>query len=205
MKASLTAINNGPLVLKSDNNDTILFKDGKSFHAPSPAYLCRCGASKKKPFCDGTHQNINFSDAKEIKKEEVQEYEGKEIKVIFNRSICSGAANCINMLPEVFSEDDSNNWIHPNEADKESLIQIIKTCPSGALSYSIDGKVYTDTRTRERVDIIKDGPYEVEGMEFRSINKPTNFSASKCMLCRCGHSKNKPFCDYSHADKGWKG
>ncbi|WP_136078706.1 CDGSH iron-sulfur domain-containing protein [Pontiella desulfatans] len=33
---------------------------------------------------------------------------------------------------------------------------------------------------------------------------PTNCSSSKMALCRCGHSRNKPFCDYSHAEKGWK-
>jgi CDGSH-type Zn-finger protein/ferredoxin len=205
MKANITAISNGPLVVKSDDNDKIIYKDGKKFHAPSPAYLCRCGASKKKPFCDGSHQSISFSDAKQIKKEEIQEYQGKTIKVIFNRSICAGAANCVNMLPEVFSEDDSANWIHPDEADKESIIQIIKTCPSGALSYSVDDKVHVDTRTTSKINILKDGPYLVEALEFKTPNKPTNFSPTKFTLCRCGNSANMPYCDYSHADMNWKG
>lgn len=26
----------------------------------------------------------------------------------------------------------------------------------------------------------------------------------KAKLCRCGHSKNKPFCDGAHREKGWE-
>ena len=42
----LVARPNGPL---------ILFVDGKP-----KAVLCRCGASKKKPYCDGSHAKIGF-------------------------------------------------------------------------------------------------------------------------------------------------
>lgn len=203
MKENIITANNGPLVLKYDGTQSIVFKDGKRFHAPSPAYLCRCGASKKKPFCDGSHQNIGFTEKKEIKSETIQNYPGKEINVTFNRSICAGAANCVNMLPEVFSEDDSSDWITPDAADKESIIQIIKTCPSGALSYTIDDKISIDTRTTAKVTIVKDGPYNVEAVDLKVQSRPTNASSSKYSLCRCGKSKNKPYCDYTHAQEKW--
>ena len=203
MNANIIAVSNGPLVLKSDDNSSIIFKDGKKVRSSTPAYLCRCGASKNKPFCDGTHQHTHFFDKRDIKEELIQEYKGEKLTITFNRSICSGAANCVQQLPEVFSVKGSTAWISPDEADLESIIQTIKTCPSGALSYTINDKVNIDSRTTSKISIIKDGPYYVEAIDFKHRAVPTNFAPTKYALCRCGLSKNKPYCDYSHAEKEW--
>ncbi len=204
MDANILAVNNGPLVLKSDDNNQLIFQGDVKLRAGTPAYLCRCGHSNNKPFCDGAHQAKNFCEKREIKEETIQEYPGKEIHITFNRSICAGAANCVNELPEVFSGKSSTTWITPDNADKESIIQTIKTCPSGALSYSIDGEHFIDSRSKPKITIIKNGPYMVEGIAFKHASKPTHFAATKYTLCRCGLSKNKPYCDYSHAEQGWK-
>jgi len=118
-------------------------------------------------------------------------------------SICAGAATCVEGLPSVFNSDDSNNWIFPDEESNERIIESIKKCPSGALSYSIGMNIYTDDRVTPRIDIIKDGPYNVEGIKLEGFHTPSKFSETKYSLCRCGHSKNKPYCDYSHAESNW--
>lgn len=204
MKPTLSAIENGPLVVKSDDNHKLFFKEDEQITAGNPAYLCRCGKSQKKPFCDGAHQSVNFQDKVEIKEEVIQEYAGKELSITFNRSICAGAAHCVAALPKVFSSEGSTDWIHPDQGDKKDIIQTIQNCPSGALSFSIDGETTIDEKNGGKITIVKDGPYNVEGVDFERQPQVTNLCHSKYTLCRCGHSKNKPYCDYSHAEKGWK-
>lgn len=37
---------------------------GEPIPVQETMYLCRCGGSQKKPFCDGTHKKIGFKDEK---------------------------------------------------------------------------------------------------------------------------------------------
>ena len=201
MSCKINGVENGPLILECAEN--VLFKDGKELEKENPAYLCRCGHSKNKPFCDGTHEKVGFTSKQEISEETLQVYEGKEITVNFNRSICAGAANCVHGLPSVFASDKSTNWIYPDKDSNDKIIKTVNSCPSGALSYSIKGKVTIDKRIEIKISIVKNGPYVVEGVKLEGMPTPTNFSTTKYVLCRCGHSKNRPFCDYSHAENNW--
>ena len=202
MSNTIVEVENGPLILETDT--PVLIQDGKVVITGATVYLCRCGASAKKPFCDGEHQKQGFTTKREIKRELLQKYEGKEITIYFNRSICAGAGACVKGLPSVFSTGNSTNWIKPNANSIDNIIKTINSCPSGALSYGINGKIYTDTKEVPKVTIVKNGPYNVEGIICSHKSKPTNCSETKYTLCRCGHSKNKPYCDYSHAEKNWK-
>ena len=201
MSCKIIGFENGPLEV--DCTDSVFMKDGKTLEAENPSYLCRCGKSKNKPWCDGSHEKVGFTSKREISEEILQVYEGKEITVNFNRSICAGAANCVHDLPSVFASDNSTNWIYPDNDTNDKIIKTVNSCPSGALSYSIKGKVTIDKRTKAKISIVKNGPYVVEEVNLVGMPTPTNFSTTKYALCRCGHSKNKPFCDYSHAENNW--
>lgn len=201
MHCKISGIENGPLEI--DCTDIVFKKEGQELVSENPAYACRCGRSKSKPWCDGSHESAGFVSQREITEEKIQEYIGKEITVHFNRSICAGAAACVNGLPTVFSSEGSRDWIHPDQADCAEIIETIKACPSGALSYSIDGKEYVDSRTAPKITIVKNGPYRVEGISLEGMPTPTHFASSKYTLCRCAYSKNKPYCDYSHAEQKW--
>jgi CDGSH-type Zn-finger protein/ferredoxin len=202
MPNKISVVENGPLVLTSAED--CLRKGGKPVERTNPAYLCRCGRSENKPFCDGAHSRVGFEGQREIDRERLQEYAGKAVTVHFNRSICSGAANCVRALPTVFKSEGSEDWIHPDRDDAAKIIKVVNACPSGALSYSQGGRTIVDRREKPRVAIVKDGPYNVEGVELEQTSAPTNGSATKYSLCRCGLSKNKPYCDYSHAEQHWK-
>ncbi len=201
MNYTIKEIENGPLILKTDT--PILFKDGKNLVTKPLTSLCRCGASDNKPFCDGQHKKSDFLSKRVIDEELLYQYEGKEININFNRSICAGAGDCVRGLPSVFLDGESKDWICPDNDTVEKIINTIKACPSGALSYTLNNKVYLDTRQTPKVTVVKDGPYNVEGISCTYEFKPTNFSETKYTLCRCGHSKNKPYCDYSHAEQKW--
>jgi CDGSH-type Zn-finger protein/ferredoxin len=201
MKNKITVLKNGPLEVNTDNIEFI--QEGKELTAENPSYLCRCGNSANKPWCDGTHKKSGFNDKREITKENIQVYEGEKISINFNRSICAGAAKCVQGLKSVFTSGNSDNWIDPNGDSNENIIKTISTCPSGALSYSIGTDTFIDEKITPRINILKNGPYSVEGIRLENAHRPTHFSETKYTLCRCGHSKNKPYCDYSHAEVHW--
>lgn len=204
MKTNITPKDNGPLVLKNETDSDLVLTSKERVEEGKQAFLCRCGVSKKKPFCDGSHKAAGFTSEREIKDEMIQKYVGKQMTVFFNRSICAGAAFCVNQLPNVFSSESSTNWIFPDQDENESIIKTIKACPSGALSYRIDEETFIDARDTPKVTIMKDGPYMMEAIDFNGEIKAQNWSTSKYTLCRCGMSKNKPYCDYTHAENGWK-
>ena len=81
---------------------------------------------------------------------------------------------------------------------------MINKCPSGALSYSING---IEQRSKRQVTVSKDGPYLITGgVELMGDNIEFGDGASKehYTLCRCGASQNKPFCDGMHRATNFK-
>jgi CDGSH-type Zn-finger protein len=215
-KPKILPLANGPYYLINDMQPKIVENLQNSKGEPlSTVYgiaLCRCGASKNKPFCDGTHSIIGFTSkgketatsddsGKNIIKDKKKSYVGKKVTIHDNRKICSHAEECINNLPSVFKLN-SRPWIDPDGARVEEIVQTIRKCPSGALSYSIDGIEYKDQKERDpMVTVSKDGPYVVTGgIELIGDNIEFAEGASRehYTLCRCGASENKPFCDGIH-------
>lgn len=204
MKCRITPLENGPLKLESDGLS--LHKGQETIAADQTAMLCACGRSGTKPFCDGAHIAAGFRSERRIDQEKIQVYAGEAVTVRFNRSICSGAGRCVRGLPAVFRSGDSSNWIFPDEAARDRVIAQVEACPSGALSWeAADQDAESNEMTCEaKVTIVPDGPYHLEGIELLGVERPTGGDAGRFSLCRCGHSANKPFCDYSHGEKGWR-
>jgi CDGSH-type Zn-finger protein len=219
-KPKILPLPNGPYYLLNDMKPKIVENlqnsKGEPLSTVSGVALCRCGASKNKPFCDGTHGTIGFSSENKVAenggsverkviKDKRKDYVGKKITVHDNRRICSHAAECVNNLPSVFKLN-ARPWIEPDAAPFEEIINTIRKCPSGALSYSIDGIEHRDQNERSPMVIVsKDGPYLITGsIELIGGDANNNIQfgdgASKehYTLCRCGASNNKPFCDGMH-------
>ena len=208
---------NGPYYLLNDMEPKVVENlqdsEGKPLSTVRGVALCRCGASKNKPFCDGTHSVIGFSSKNmemengTLVKDRRKNYVGKKITIHDNRKICSHAAECVNNLPSVF-KFDGRPWIRPDEAKVQQIIDVVNKCPSGALSYSIDGVEYRDQNKRTpMVTILKDGPYAITGgVDLLGENIPfaEGYSKEHYTLCRCGASNNKPFCDGAHRTINFK-
>lgn len=170
------------------------------------AYLCRCGGSSSKPFCDGTHLKNDFSDKNlnNGKSDKRENYPGKRITIHDNRGICSHAGFCTDGLSAVFKMKEEP-WIDPDGAEVEEIINTIKKCPSGALSYSIDDVEHRDRMGKPLVKVTKNGPYAFSGgIRLNNQAQGEGASAEHFTLCRCGGSKNKPFCDGTHWHIGFE-
>ena len=62
-EVKITATKNGPY--KVEGAIELFYEDRRIEASKTPVFLCRCGASTKKPFCDGTHSKIGFQAAAE--------------------------------------------------------------------------------------------------------------------------------------------
>ena len=170
--------------------------------ATKPAMaLCRCGGSRTKPFCDGTHRTNGFSGRKlDGLPDKRDTYRGRSITIHDNRSICAHAGHCTDGLAAVFKYG-AEPWIDPDGAAAQAARETIHRCPSGALSY--EGAM--PEKADPAVAVTKDGPYAVKGVELVGERWAEGASTARYTLCRCGGSKNKPFCDGTHWSIGFKG
>jgi len=168
--------------------------------------LCRCGQSKSKPFCDLTHKRSGFRSAKEPDRvpDALDRYEGREVTVLDNRGTCSHAGFCDGNLPSVW-RPGQEPWIDPDASSKQEITRVIRLCPSGALSWEEDGEPQTEYHPTPEILVRRDGPYWVRGgITLENTERGQGASAEHYALCRCGHSRNKPFCDGSHWYAGFK-
>ncbi len=195
---------NGPYLVK--NLEALRNSRGDGIPTKPVIALCRCGGSGNKPFCDGTHKTNGFSGAKltDGSADKRETYRGPSIAIHDNRGICAHAGHCTDGLAAVF-KSGAEPWIDPDGAKIEAIIQTIRRCPSGALSYALDDVEERDQQREPMITVTKDGPYAVVG-GVRLTGAPWGAGASTehYTLCRCGGSKNKPFCDGTHWSIGFR-
>jgi len=120
-------------------------------------------------------------------------YKGRDIDIGFDMKRCIHARNCFLKLPQVF-DPSRRPWVAPDAAPAEEIAAMIRTCPSGALTFSRpDGGVEEAPTQINRVAVLENGPLALQG--DLEINGE---AMTRATLCRCGKSENKPFCDYAH-------
>ena len=137
--------------------------------------------------------------------DKVKDYQGIRITIHDNRGVCSHSEECIKAMPSVFRKG-GRPWIDPDSADNQSIIDAIRKCPSGALSYSVNGVHYDQINSDPGIIAAKNGPYEIRGkVELIDDQDSRPRCADHYVLCRCNASQNKPFCDGSHNDVGFEG
>ena len=122
----ITPIKDGPL--RVENLSTLEGVDGK-IQTTHEMALCRCGQSKNKPFCDGRHVESGFIDERgENSDDKRLVFPGDPITFYENVAICSHAGFCPSGMPDKWRED--------GEFTEEELVEKVRKCPSGALSYA---------------------------------------------------------------------
>ncbi|MFE3254299.1 ferritin-like domain-containing protein [Nocardia sp. NPDC059229] len=204
---SIRTAKNGPYLA---TNATLIDHLGLPIELGPTAALCRCGASALKPLCDGSHTRIGFNDAKDPARvaDRRDTYTGEQVTVFDNRGICQHSGLCTDRLATVF-RTGAEPFVAPNGSRMDEIVRAVRACPSGALGMAFDGveaREVTDWHdTREPViEVTKDGPYRIRGgipltgPEGGDIDRATGASAEHYSLCRCGQSRNKPFCSGMH-------
>jgi CDGSH-type Zn-finger protein len=203
LPAGIQLQTNGPYLLT--NIDNLVDAGGDPIPTRPQMALCRCGGSRMKPFCDGTHARINFVDAKDPKRvrDHRDSYPTKGLAVLDNRGTCAHAGFCTDRLPSVF-RTGTEPFVDPHGADAGPIIHAVKACPSGALSYAVDGREAPDEQRPPKIEVSKDGPYRITGgipladEDGRAPLRNEGASLERYSLCRCGSSQNKPFCSGMH-------
>ncbi len=191
----------GPLVVKG--LDDLRGEGGEALETKPVMALCRCGHSRNKPFCDGSHKEHGFKSEDDIPAagpDRLIEYAGAEVTVTYNPRLCSHARECGRIAGNIFNPAEKP-WVQPDKGSRAEVEAVISACPSGALALLGPEHLVPN---RVRIVVEKDGPYRVLNVDIAAQTAAEGASAEKYVLCRCGLSGNKPFCDGSHSDKGWK-
>ncbi len=137
---------------------------------------------------------------KSKKKDGVEIVEGKQLTLLFEAKRCIHSRLCVTGAPDVFLANVQGPWIHPDAMDTEELAGIARICPSGAIRYRrTDGRPDEAPPPVNLLSLREAGPYAVHAPIMLN-GEPAGFRAT---LCRCGASRNKPFCDSSHHDIGF--
>jgi CDGSH-type Zn-finger protein len=203
-----------PLVKKtqvvSEYGEPLAWRKDEDIPNNGAYYLCRCGHSKHKPYCDSTHLEIDFDGTEQADTNTTAErqiiLDGTGISVKKDVSLCMNSGYCGNRyksLDEMLPDTD--------DTDVRSLVMaMIERCPSGTYVYSTEeGGPEIEPDLPQQVaattEITSSGPIEgslwvtgnipierADGKPFETRNRVT--------LCCCGESKIKPLCDGTHRE-----
>lgn len=179
-------------------------KEGKDYYR-----LCRCGHSKDKPYCDGSHHEVDFdgaqtADTRTTAERQVIDTRGAGLIVKRDHYLCADSGFCGNRLTDI----DRMLSQTSDPRVRAEIIAMIERCPSGSYAYAMgldqadiepDLPVQIAVTTEITSDGPIDGPLWVTGYIpiERSDGQPFE-TRNRVTLCNCGQSHHKPLCDGSH-------
>ena len=200
---------NIPLILMTiecdDKGTPARWLIGERLQTPQNYALCRCGQSRSKPFCDGTHIKVNFDGTETSDNESfnkmAKEIDGPKLKLLDAEILCASARFC---------HRGGDIWQVIPKTDelgaKQNAIANSCDCPSGRLvvidketDRTIEPSVEQSIGAIKDSGIGVDGPFWIRGgIPVYSAEGKLYEVRNRVTLCRCGKSTNKPFCDSSH-------
>ncbi|WP_418991337.1 CDGSH iron-sulfur domain-containing protein [Alistipes sp.] len=221
---SITVTEKGPLlvygkpplaeqfIMPDEHNESWYFQEGKHFSTEAePTALCRCGASRRKPYCDGSHEHARWDPELTSDQEpllnEAEVIEGGTLAMTDNPKYCVFARFC---------HPGGDAWTlteHSDDPEARRLaIREASMCPSGRLMAwdKLSQKPY-EFRFEPSLGLIEDvaigasgGLWIRGGIPLRREDGRTYEIRNRAVVCRCGQSANKPYCDGTHAAIKWR-
>lgn len=173
--------------------------------------LCRCGHSKTKPFCDGTHSKIGFDGSETASRkpyaDQAAVQDGPGMQLLDAEALCAFARFC---------DPNSKVWNQVNETDSPAVrklfVRQVGNCPSGRLvARDKSGGKDIEPELPVSIGLVEDPAEDCSGPLWLRGGVPVTSAdghryevRNRVTLCRCGQSKNKPFCDGAHASIKFK-
>jgi CDGSH-type Zn-finger protein len=193
-----------PLTWKKEKTYKVVRKPGRTFYS-----LCRCGASRNMPFCDGEHHRVEFdgtetADTGTFAERQTMEDSGHDLVVKKDEYLCMLSGFCANRLTSI----DGMIADSAEPRVRSEIIAMIERCPAGVYAYAMkkgEADIEPDLPVQIAVttEITAEGPIQgplwVTGNipVLRSDGQPFE-TRNRVTLCNCGHSGQKPLCDGSH-------
>ena len=186
--------------------EAVSWANGDDIPVDASVRLCRCGQSRNKPFCDDRHERADFvgtlvaDRAPGYTRRRV--FEGVGMAMTDDTSLCAGYGFC---------DRYGGVWNRiTGTADPQvraSVQRQISLCPTGRLEYlsGPDGRL-VDTQYPPMLAVIPNGPlWVLGGVPVIAPDGYVYEIRNRVTLCRCGQSKNKPFCDGTHWQVNFSG
>jgi uncharacterized Fe-S cluster protein YjdI len=134
-----------------------------------------------------------------------KEYATEEIVVEWEPRLCYHSQNCVRSLPQVF-DDSRRPWIAVDAASADEVEAAVARCPSGALRTRRLGPNPPAREQGFELRASENGPLLVTGhVRIVDAEGTVLYEGERTALCRCGGSANKPFCDGTHKENGFRG
>jgi CDGSH-type Zn-finger protein len=193
----------------SEYGEPITWKKTAVLENEEDTYLCRCGHSANKPYCDDSHLRVGFDGTETAATDTFEErklvHEGSNgIVIKRDHSLCADAGFCGNRIKKIKHMAHETN----DSIIRAQVIAMIERCPSGSFSYAMaDDQADIEPDLPVQIAVTTEmtsegpiaGPLWVTGYipVERSDGEPMEIR-NRVTLCRCGQSKNKPLCDGTH-------
>lgn len=187
-----------------------VYEDGEPLPQRAVYSLCRCGKTKTPPFCDGSHVADHFDGTETACK---TDYMSRAARIdgagldLLDDGRCAFARFCHREDGDAWElAEDSASEHHRSEA-----IIAANECPAGRLTaVEKDGTVHEPVY-EPGIEILQDpeehvscGIFVKGGIPIESADGSRYEVRNRVVLCRCGYSGNKPFCDSRHVSEGYR-
>jgi CDGSH-type Zn-finger protein len=188
------------------SGDRVAWDRGPELEHDEVYELCRCGASRTKPFCDGSEKDVGFDGTEVADRAPTatrrRTFGEGPVALSDDVSLCAKARFC--MAGSADAWELATEPRHPDRAER--LKAMVGRCPSGRLVYlGPPAGSEEEAELPQEVGVVNDGPLWVRGgITVEAADGSTYEVRNRVTLCRCGQSENKPFCDGSHVSVGFR-
>ena len=172
-------------IMPDESNDSWYFQEGRHFSTESePTALCRCGASRRKPYCDGSHEKASWDPRLTAQRDALLDnaevIDGGTLQMTDNEKYCVFARFC---------HPHGDAWSLTEQSDDPEARRL----------------AVREASMIEDITIGASGGLWIRGgIPMRRENGQTYEIRNRVVACRCGQSANKPYCDGTHAAIKWR-